>query len=159
MTREEELVEGNFKEVYRFALRLLADREAAEELTQVVFERALKALPKFRGDSSPRTWLFAIALNESRRKRPPAPLQLEPDAEERDERPGPEADALTKLDAERLHKLIVRLDDRQREAVVLHYLENLSLEEISEVLESPVNTVKTWLFRGRESLRAMWEKS
>src|SRR5438067_13578400 len=73
----ERFVDEHYVEVYRLALRLLGDKEAAVDLTQEVFYRALRALPRFRGESSPRTWLYRITLNESRRRRTPPHLPLE----------------------------------------------------------------------------------
>src|SRR5438128_2070278 len=72
VTDAERFVDEHYVEVYRLALRLLRDREGAIDLTQDVFYRALRALPRFRGDSTPRTWLYRITLNEARRRRPRA---------------------------------------------------------------------------------------
>src|SRR5207237_1034885 len=72
VTDAERFVDEHYVEVYRLALRLLHDQEGAIDLTQEVFYRALRALPRFRGDSTPRTWLSRITLNQARRPRPRA---------------------------------------------------------------------------------------
>src|SRR5437867_2739353 len=120
------LVDEHYLDVYRLAVRLLRDRELASDVTQDVFYRALRALPRFRGDSSPRTWLYRITLNEARRRRP---RRVTIDLDAIAGRPDPSArtaeTALAHLEAERLHALIAVLPDREREAIVLHYLQGL----------------------------------
>src|SRR5919197_955735 len=86
----ERFVDEHYVDVYRLALRLLGDREAAIDLTQEVFYRALRALPRFRGESSPRTWLYRITVNEShRRRRPRSFLPLDAAAARADPGPAP----------------------------------------------------------------------
>ena len=157
MTDADRLVEENYQEVYRLALRLLRDREAATDLTQEVFYRAIRALPRFRGASAPRTWLYRITLNESRRPRRWARfVGLEMLVARPDPAARTEDAAIADLEAQRLHALIGRLPQREREAIVLHYLQDLDVKEIAAVLSAPENTVKTWLFRGRARLREQW---
>ena len=157
MTDADRLVEEHYQEVYRLALRLLRDREAAVDLTQEVFYRAVRALPRFRGASAPRTWLYRITLNESRRpRRWPSSVGLETLAAHADPAARTDDAAIADLDAQRLHALIARLPRREREAIVLHYLQGLDVKEIAALLNAPENTVKTWLFRGRARLRDRW---
>jgi RNA polymerase sigma-70 factor (ECF subfamily) len=155
----ERFVDEHYVDVYRLALRLLGDREAAIDLTQEVFYRALRALPRFRGESSPRTWLYRITVNEShRRRRPRSFLPLDAAAARADPGPAPLDVALAALDAERLHRLIGGLPRREREAIVLHYLHGLDVNAVARLLQAPENTVKTWLRRGRANLRERWEQ-
>ena len=157
MSREEELVEGNYKEVYRLSLRLTGSPHAAEDLTQTVFTKALAAFSGFRGDSSARTWLFTITLNESRRRKKET-VPLEPEHDPADPSAGTEKTAVANLEAEKLRRLLGKLPQHYREVVVLHYLQHLEIEEISEVVGVPKNTVKTWLFRARDALKGMWDE-
>ena len=156
MVDVERFVDEHYVDVYRLALRLLGDREAAIDLTQEVFYRALRALPRFRGESSPRTWLYRITVNESRRRPRPSLLPLDAAAARADPGPAPEDVALAAIDAARLHRLIGGLPDREREAIVLHYLQGLDVKEVANLLDAPENTVKTWLHRGRAKLRERW---
>lgn len=157
MAEAERLVDEHYLEVYRLALRLLRDRERAIDLTQEVFYRAIRGLPRFRGESTPRTWLYRITLNEARRRRRrPATVRLEAAATQADPTALTAEAALGHLDAERLHALITRLPLREREAIVLHYLQGLDVKETAATLGAPENTVKTWLFRGRARLREQW---
>jgi RNA polymerase sigma-70 factor (ECF subfamily) len=157
VTDADRLVDEHYVEVYRLAVRLLRDREAAIDLTQDVFYRAVRALPRFRGESSPRTWLYRITLNEARRRRArPSTVGLESAAERADPTAATAESALARLDAARLHALIAALPVREREAIVLHYLQGLAVAETAAALGAPENTVKTWLFRGRIRLRERW---
>lgn len=157
VTDADRLVDEHYVEVYRLAIRLLRDREAAIDLTQDVFYRAVRALPRFRGESTPRTWLYRITLNEARRRRPrPSTVGLEAAAERADPSAVTAETALARLDAARLHALIAGLPVREREAIVLHYLQGLAVAETAAALGAPENTVKTWLFRGRIRLRERW---
>jgi RNA polymerase sigma-70 factor (ECF subfamily) len=156
-TDADRLVDEHYEDVYRLALRLLGDSDAAVDLAQEVFYRAIRALPKFRGASAPRTWLYRITLNEARRHRPRQPAftlhevaaRADPDARTDDA-------ALASLDASRLRTLIAQLPEHEREAIVLHYLQDLDVREVASLLAARENTVKTWLFRGRARLRAAW---
>jgi RNA polymerase sigma-70 factor (ECF subfamily) len=154
VTDPEQLVDDHYVEVYRLALRLLANPDAAMDLTQEVFYRAVRALPRFRGESSPRTWLYRITLNEARRRRARLPT-LDLNAAISLPDPTTQTDAAA-LDAARLHTLIRALPDREREAIVLHHLHGLPVTEVATLLGAGENTTKTWLRRGRERLRKLW---
>jgi len=157
VTDADRLVDEHYQDVYRLALRLLRDRDAAIDLTQEVFYRAIRGLPQFRGASAPRTWLYRITLNEARRPRRWASVVgIEVLARRPDPGAGTDEAAFADLDARRLHTLITRLPRGQREAIVLHYLQGLDVKEIAALLDAPENTVKTWLFRGRARLRELW---
>jgi RNA polymerase sigma-70 factor (ECF subfamily) len=157
VTDPDRLVDDHYVEVYRLALRLLRDREAAIDLTQDVFYRAVRALPRFRGESTLGTWLYRITLNEARRRRRrPSTVGLEAAADRADRSAATAELALAHLDAARLHALIAGLPVREREAIVLHYLQGLDVTETAAALGAPENTVKTWLFRGRRRLRERW---
>jgi RNA polymerase sigma-70 factor, ECF subfamily len=157
VTDADRLVDDHYQDVYRLALRLVRDRDAAIDLTQEVFYRAIRGLPRFRGASSYRTWLYRITLNEARRpRRWVSVVGLESLSRRADPRAATDAAAFADLDARRLHALIARLPQRHREAIVLHYLQGLDVKEVAALLDAPENTVKTWLFRGRARLREQW---
>jgi RNA polymerase sigma-70 factor (ECF subfamily) len=141
----------------------MAGREEAEDLTQEVFVRAYQALPRFRGESSFRTWVFKIARNLSlsalrRRGRRPDPVSWEEEGYEQfrllpEGRPDLEEE-IERMDlAERVRALLGRLPDSHRTALTLFYLNQLKYEEIAAVMEVPLGTVKTLIHRGRSRLR------
>lgn len=156
-------------DIYGLLLRIMKDPEEASDLTQETFLRALKAMPGFRGDSSLKTWLFRIAINQSRnrfrwwkrRKRErtyslDAPLgntSLTVSETIASRSLNPEEDAL-RLERERI--LLSAISDLRpifREAVVLCDIQGFSYEEIAGVLNINLGTVKSRISRGREELR------
>jgi RNA polymerase sigma-70 factor, ECF subfamily len=152
------LVQRYVKRVHDLARRMLRDEQEAEDVTQQAFWNAWRALDRFDASRPFRHWLLRIASNlcrnrfASRRRRPadrarggddPAPDPAAPPAGAGDPDPaGPLVRAA-----------IEALPERYRLPVVLHYLQGCSLEEISEITQVPVATVKTHLHRGRAALR------
>lgn len=144
---------------YNLALRTLGHAEEAEDVAQEAFVRAWLALANFRGQARFRTWLYRIVTNLCCNRLPrfrrdllamgdEAAAQV-PDA--------PEADPAATVEAgERrafLHQQIEALPESYRLVVSLRYQQELSYEEIANVLSLPVGTVKTGLFRARARLR------
>jgi RNA polymerase sigma-70 factor (ECF subfamily) len=163
--------------VFNLALRLAGDRERAADLSQEIFLRIYRHLEGFRGRSSLKTWIYRVAVNHCRsrlRRRALVFEQLVPgrgsagDAgrEERDPlldladpRRGPEERALAG-DAERiLQEALAGLPAVYREAVVLRDVEDLSYEEIAEVLGVRVGTVRSRIARGRRRLADLLRES
>lgn len=145
----EELVELNYEPVYRFLRHLAIDVQTAEDLTQQTFLRAHQRLSSFRGDSAPRTWLFAIAMREylgwKRRQklkwtalRKQSPVDGGYDAVD---------------DAAWLLAGLHRLSPTLRDAILLFEVHGFSVEEIASITDSPVGTVKSRLHHAREQLR------
>jgi RNA polymerase sigma-70 factor (ECF subfamily) len=137
-------------EVWRFCASL-AGREHADDLAQETFARALRALPSFRGESSSRTWLLAIARrvvadhvrSEHRRRRRVARLRAQPDVVRAV--PGP-AGAYAVAD------LVRGLDDDRRDAFVLTQVLGLSYAEAADVCGCEVGTIRSRVARGRREL-------
>lgn len=163
-------VERYTYDIYGLLFRITGDAEEASDLTQETFIKALKAIKKFRGDSELKTWLFRIAINQSknrfrrwkRRKREKtvsldAPIGQSGTPLLSETISTQIADPLEKtLQNERqkfLGKALKELPVIFREAVVLCDIEGLSYEEISNVLEINIGTVKSRIARGREELR------
>jgi RNA polymerase sigma-70 factor (ECF subfamily) len=156
-------------DVYALLMRITADAEEADDLTQDTFLSALKAIKKFRGEADLKTWLFRIAINESRNrfrwwKRRFREKTVSIDAPQGDgETPlsetfssnakNPEENVLQRERENTLRKALLALPDIFREAVVLCDIEGLSYEEIASVLEINLGTVKSRIARGREELR------
>lgn len=156
----EELYRAHAEMVYNLALRLSGDPEGALDLSQEVFLRIHRHLPKFRGRSSLKTWIYRVTVNHCRsrlrRRRPSTrPLAAE---EERlaglaDPRRGPEERALADDAGRRLAAALAELPAKLREAVVLRDLEGLEYEEIARVLGVRIGTVRSRIARGRSRLR------
>ncbi len=161
----EEIYRRFAKMVFNLALRMAGTVEEAEDLTQEVFLRVYRHLAKFNGRSTLKTWIYRITLNHcrsrlGRRKLPTRPLAEENEgegAELVDERRGPEEDALARDASRRVARALRGLRPRFREAVVLRDLEGLSYDEIAEVLEIRIGTVRSRIARGRDRLRTILE--
>jgi RNA polymerase sigma-70 factor (ECF subfamily) len=152
--------------VFSLAARLVGPSDA-EDVVQETFLRAYHGLAKFRGESSLKTWLYAIALNRARarmgtlgrlramfvpgRSREDDPFASLDDAA--DPAASPEENAVLKERRTRLRAAIRALPEEFRAAVLLRDLEGLSYEEVAEVLGIPIGTVRSRLARGRALLK------
>lgn len=139
-------------DVWRLAAHLV-DREAADDITQETYERALKALARFRGDASARTWLLAIARHtcadtiRRRRRMRVREDRLRALAEDRSDRPDPGFE---------LDDLLADLDPDRRTSFVLTQLLGYSYAEAAEVCECPVGTIRSRVARARAELAQAW---
>lgn len=155
--------------VFALLIRLTEDEEEARDLTQDTFLRALKSIKNFRGQADLKTWLYRIAVNESRNrfrwwKRRNKSSTISLDAEmNSSEKPlsetisgdceSPET-ATLRRERERALRLALReLPVNFREVVILRDIEGLSYEEVAAALQTNVGTVKSRIARGREELR------
>ena len=162
-TAFEQLVERHQTLVAGTVARMLGSNSDVEDIAQQVFIRVWKSAGRYVARAKFTTWLLKITrnlvFNEMRRakRHPHLPVQIEPGAEEmplKDEAmPTPDATLLqAELQAE-IEKAIVLLPDTQRMALVLRRYEELSYEEIADVLDLSVPAVKSLLFRARTELR------
>lgn len=132
-------------EVWRFCASLV-DRDAADDLTQEVYLRAMSTVHRFRGDASARTWLLAVARNtcaDEIRRRQRRRDHLTPP------RPALEPDRTGEVD---LADLVGLLDHDRREAFVMTQLLGLSYAEAAEACEVPVGTIRSRVARARAEL-------
>ncbi len=162
--------------VFGVCLRISGDRNDAADATQETFVRALESIARFDERAAVFTWLYRIAVNlaiDQRRRRGRGGVVPLDGRRGRDNSAGSLGDRLAADGPgpdERLHatereaavaKAIVELDEEQRVVVVLRDIDGLDYAQIAEVLQLPVGTVKSRLFRGRmmlkEKLRAMVE--
>ena len=143
---------------------MLSDRAEVEDITQEVFIKAYRGLGAFRGDSAFYTWLYRIAVNtaknylESQGRRPPsADIEIE-GAELLEGVNGlrdlgtPERNLLTDEIADTVNRVIGALPADLRMAITLRDLDGLSYEEIAHVMECPIGTVRSRIFRAREAI-------
>jgi RNA polymerase sigma-70 factor, ECF subfamily len=137
------------RDLRRLAFRVLGDRHAMDDALQDAYVKAFRALPRFRGDSSPRTWLYRIAYNACvdhlRRQRTHAQLGETAAA------PDP-SDAAAGRAA--LAAAFASLPVDQRVAVLLVDVQGFGYPEAASVLDVRVGTVASRLSRGRKALRA-----
>ncbi len=155
--------------VYRLARRLLSDADAALDAAQETFVKAWRALPRFQGNALFTTWLTRIAINqcrnELRRRRTvkhTRPLSLDAPAPgsgalrgEMLAAMGPQAWEVARgreVDAG-IRAALSHLDAEAREVLLLREVEDLSYEDMAEVLDVPVGTVRSRLHRARAELR------
>ncbi len=161
----EQLVNLYKDKIFHLGYRMLNDKHEAEDIVQETFLRVYKNLDKFDEAHKFSTWIYRIATNlciDRLRKRK-AGYSL--DAETRDgeglewhdklatEHPGPESEVLLTETQEHIRRAINTLPDKYKSIVILRYLHDLSLQEISDIVEMPVTTIKTRIHRGREHLR------
>jgi RNA polymerase sigma-70 factor, ECF subfamily len=148
-----ELFERYRGPIWRFFRRRVADEARSEELAQDVFLAVLQGATRYEPRASFRSYLFAIAFNlllADRRKAAQQPLEtLDTD---------PPAIASADLDtALWVRGALASLDPRDREVLMLREYEQLTYDDIAHVLNLPVNTVRSRLFRARMALKAIFE--
>jgi RNA polymerase sigma-70 factor (ECF subfamily) len=158
------------KKVYNFAFRLCGNYDEANDVASETFVRVFNALGNFRGDSSFITWLFRITTNvyldekKRQRARPAQSLEEIIELEEttvrrqiEDPSPTPSEQVEHHERVDMLQNAINSLPDYQRMMIVMYHTENRSYEEIAEMLDLPIGTVKSRLNRARLSLREKLE--
>ncbi|MGE0591345.1 MAG: RNA polymerase sigma factor [Vicinamibacterales bacterium] len=161
-----DLVSAHQRMVYGLALNLLGDRDEALDLSQEVFLRVFRTLSAFRGQSSLRTWIYRIVVNQARNRqrwwrRRARSLQVSLDEHLQacgdlacTNQPLPDRLLASKETAARLWQALERLPFDQRTALVLREIDGLKYDEIAFSLGIAVGTVKSRLTRARQALRA-----
>jgi len=145
------------RKVFGLTYSFLHDREAAEDVTQEVFIKVWRALPGFDGRASMSTWIYTIARNASlsalRARRPQSSLS-DPAVMAVVESIDPVPSAEVLVDRAAILRLVEQLPTKQRQVVMLFYMQAQSHEEVAAMLAMPVGTVKTLLHRARARLGA-----
>lgn len=163
----EQLIQRFQSSVFNLAYRLLNDQADASDVLQEVFLKVFRSVHSFRGDSSLRTWIYRIAVNESynrrrwlsRHRRGETTLEETFDDCETRDRPltdGAETPFDFTMNREAqllLEEGLAAVSPVYRSALVLREIEDMSYEEIANVLEVSIGTVKSRIVRGREGLR------
>ncbi|HWE96444.1 MAG TPA: RNA polymerase sigma factor [Tepidisphaeraceae bacterium] len=143
---------------YRLSLSLLRDPDRAQDATQESAVRFLRQLPGFRGESQLRTWALGIAINvvrEIRRSQRPM-VELEPEsflAPTDMWDPSPDASAELTERRDCLHASLADLPHRQREAVVLRFFEEMSVEQTAVAMQCAEGTVKATVHQALRTMR------
>lgn len=155
----DQLVTRHLGGVFRAALGVLGDEDAASDVAQETFLKAFKGLSGFRGDASFKTWVLAIAANEARGVLRKAGRRKELSLE----KVGPVASGdapadqavENREDAQRVLKLLARLPEKQRQAVTLRIFEELSFREIGEIIGSSEGAARVNYHHGIRRLKEM----
>ncbi len=162
--------------IYNLVYRILDDPTDAPDTTQEVFIKVFRGMPKFNCGSSLKTWIYRIAIHEASNRRrwffrhKVQELSIEPIRDEGESNVSCLRDSLVDCAESpyetmargqvraRLEQLLQELPEHYRTTVVLRDIEDLSYEEIAEMTESSLGTVKSRLARGREALRKRMER-
>jgi len=156
-----QLVQRYQRRVFNLIFRMLQQYEEANEITQETFLAAWQGLPSFRGDARFPTWLYRIAYNCSlkqleQRKRDRA-LQTAMQAEQVLECANDDNRADAELDTHERQAMVQehlsQLPAKYRIVLILRHLQEMTYEEMAEILTVPIGTIKTHLFRARNLLK------
>jgi RNA polymerase sigma-70 factor (ECF subfamily) len=155
------------RKLHRLLARLVRDPAEIEDLAQETFIKAYRALASFRGESAFYTWLYRIGLNTAKNhlvaqgRRVPVANGL--DVSEAENFEGserlhdldtPERQLMTRQIAATVQEAMAALPEELREAITLREFEGLSYEEIANVMDCPIGTVRSRIFRAREAIAA-----
>lgn len=160
-----ELVDLYKDKIYHLAYRMLSNRHEAEDIVQETFLRVYLHLDRYDAAHKFSTWIYRIGTNlcidRLRKRRPSYSLDAELSATDgadgyamiASEGRTPESELLLTETQQTVRRAIEQLPDKYKPIVILRYMQDLSLQEIGDILGLPVTTVKTRVHRGREFLR------
>ncbi|MEO8151906.1 MAG: RNA polymerase sigma factor RpoE [Rhizobacter sp.] len=156
------------RRIERLIGRMVRDVDLVPDIAQETFIRAYRAIPQFRGDSAFYTWLYRIAVNTAKKalvdlKRDPIVTESARAIRDEDDETSrietelshgetPEALMASKEIASAVNASIEALSEDLRQAITLREIEGLSYEEIAEVMNCPIGTVRSRIFRAREAI-------
>jgi RNA polymerase sigma-70 factor, ECF subfamily len=159
------LVSKYQRKLARLLSRMIRDPAEVEDVTQEAFIKAYRALPSFRGDSAFYTWLYRIGINTAKNylvsQGRRAPTSTSTDAEDAEtmedgdalrDNDTPERLMMTRQIGETVNAAMDALPEELRTAIVLREIEGLSYEEIASVMDCPIGTVRSRIFRAREAI-------
>lgn len=161
----EMLVAKYQRKLGRLLSRFIRDSAEVEDVAQEAFIKAYRALPSFRGDSAFYTWLYRIGINTAKNylvamgRR--APTTTEFDSEEAEnfedgdqlrDMNTPEAELMSKQIAATVNETMQALPEELRTAITLREIEGLSYEDIATIMNCPIGTVRSRIFRARETI-------
>ncbi|KQU74875.1 RNA polymerase subunit sigma [Rhizobacter sp. Root16D2] len=156
------------RRIERLIGRMVRDTDLVQDIAQETFIRAYRAIPQFRGESAFYTWLYRIAVNAAKKalvemKRDPIVTESARASRDEDDETSrveneltngetPEALLASKEIAATVNASIDALSEDLRQAITLREIEGLSYEEIAEVMNCPIGTVRSRIFRAREAI-------
>lgn len=152
------IIEMHQPVVYSVVRGILGNRAEVDDTVQEIFIKIYRGLPSFRGDSRLSTWIYRIARNESlnaysRTRHDPQPIEEMEHLASADGNPD---EVYGKREIrERLENLLSRLEEHYRVVLELRYMGEKSYMEIAKIMDIPVGTVKTYIYRAKASLKKM----
>lgn len=159
------LVDKYQRKLGRLLSRMIRDQSEIEDVVQESFIKAYRALPNFRGDSAFYTWLYRIGINTAKNylvsmgRRPTVSTDIEiedaenfEDGNELRTTETPESSMMTKQIAQTVNDTVEGLPEELRTAITLREIEGLSYEEIATIMGCPIGTVRSRIFRARETI-------
>lgn len=155
------------RKLARLLSQFIRDAAEVEDVTQEAFIKAYRALPSFRGESAFYTWLYRIGINTAKNflvtqgRRAPTTTSAGFDSEDAEnfeegsqlrEMNTPESELMSKQIAETVNQTLQELPEELRTAITLREIEGLSYEEIASIMNCPIGTVRSRIFRARETI-------
>jgi RNA polymerase sigma-70 factor (ECF subfamily) len=161
------LVSKYQRKLARLLSRFIRDATEVEDVTQEAFIKAYRALPTFRGDSAFYTWLYRIGINTAKNylvamgRRAPTTTDIDSEEAEGFENGDqlrdlntPENEMMSRQVAETVNQTLGELPEELRTAITLREIEGLSYEDIANIMNCPIGTVRSRIFRAREAIAA-----
>jgi RNA polymerase sigma-70 factor (ECF subfamily) len=159
------LVSKYQRKLARLLSRFIRDPTEVEDVTQEAFIKAYRALPTFRGDSAFYTWLYRIGINTAKNylvamgRRAPTTTDIDSeeaegfeDGEQLRDLNTPENQMMSRQVAETVNQTLEELPEELRTAITLREIEGLSYEDIASIMNCPIGTVRSRIFRAREAI-------
>jgi RNA polymerase sigma-70 factor (ECF subfamily) len=159
------LVSKYQRKLARLLSRFIRDPTEVEDVTQEAFIKAYRALPSFRGDSAFYTWLYRIGINTAKNylvamgRRAPTTTDIDSeeaegfeDGEHLRDLNTPENEMMSRQVAETVNQTLEELPEELRTAITLREIEGLSYEDIAKIMNCPIGTVRSRIFRAREAI-------
>jgi RNA polymerase sigma-70 factor (ECF subfamily) len=153
------------RKLARLLSRFIRDASEVEDVTQEAFIKAYRALPSFRGDSAFYTWLYRIGINTAKNylvslgRRAPTVTGVDSDEAEGIEEGDqlrdlntPENQMMSRQLAETVNQALQELPEELRTAITLREIDGMSYEEIAQIMNCPIGTVRSRIFRAREAI-------
>ncbi|MGE5472559.1 MAG: RNA polymerase sigma factor RpoE [Bacteroidota bacterium] len=163
----DQLVSKYQRKLGRLLSRFIRDPAEVEDVSQEAFIKAYRALPSFRGDSAFYTWLYRIGINTAKNylvaqgRRAPTSTEFDSEEAENFEDASqlrdintPESLLLSKQIGQTVNSAMDALPEELRMAIVLREIEGMSYEEIAGIMDCPIGTVRSRIFRAREAVAA-----
>jgi RNA polymerase sigma-70 factor, ECF subfamily len=159
------LVSKYQRKLARLLSRFIRDPTEVEDVTQEAFIKAYRALPSFRGDSAFYTWLYRIGINTAKNylvamgRRAPTTTDIDSeeaegfeDGDQLRDLNTPENEMMSRQVAETVNQTLEELPEELRTAITLREIEGLSYEDIAKIMNCPIGTVRSRIFRAREAI-------
>ena len=165
LDRQNRFVSEHLRRIFVQIYRIVGNVADAQDLTQEAFIKAYRALPSFRGESAFYTWLYRIGINTAKNylvalgRRAPTATEFDSEDAENFENGDqlrdvdtPENELMSKQIAQTVNATMEALPEELRTAIVLREIDGLSYEEIATVMNCPIGTVRSRIFRARETI-------